>query len=102
MDSEVEVGTLSLPAGSFLVQCDVAADADGAGDDVALGCSVEEATGLETGETTFDVSIEDGLSVHDVVTLPAPGDVHLQCMSAEPHTYVSSVVMTAVAVGAVH
>jgi hypothetical protein len=97
----VTVATLSLPSGSFLLTGEGSAEADLDGDSVNLGCFFDVDRGPEgdTSEGDDDLST---FSVNDVVTLAAPTDVSLDCGSAQPHTHVARVVMTALKLGTVN
>jgi len=100
LNIDTALATVSLPAGSFLLNADGWALADADGSDVALDCTFAPGGGVETFATSTT-----GLrtfSLSDVVTLASPGDVTLSCVSRAAHTHANNVIMTALQVGTVH
>jgi hypothetical protein len=97
------VATLSLPAGSFLVQVSGdAADDNNGNENVAMKCQVDNG-----GPGTFigvdaNNNSDVPFALTGVVTLGAPAAVHLSCFDFDGSDHVEFINMTALRVGAVH
>jgi hypothetical protein len=97
------VGTLSLPAGSFLVQVSgTAADDQDGNDAVGMSCFVDH-SGPKV-EIFLDTADHPNapFALNGVVTLSAPADVHLWCFDPNGSDHVFEISMTALKVGTVH
>jgi hypothetical protein len=100
---EVTVATLSLPAGTFLIQANgVANTVDTSRTKLDLDCRLDGST---TGGTDA-IAISDlrlaSFSLTDVRSLASPGDIHLNCINLDPGTFVDSIIVTALKIGTVH
>jgi hypothetical protein len=104
---DTNIDTLSLPAGTFLLQAQATAndDANSGNDQIEMICWFD-ARGREIDNVDINDDGTDLLripfSLTNVVTLAAPTSVHLTCFSLDGSDHVDSVVMTATAVGTVH
>lgn len=102
--AEVTVATLSLPAGSFLVEMHGLADNDTGygGDRIEINCWF--GPGGFSLSRPFDATDNQNgfftpFNLTDIRTLSAPGDVTVVCSDSEPHTHVRDVQLTAVQLG---
>jgi len=101
--SDTTVATLSLPAGTFLVQGmgTGADDADG-NDNVDMSCKLSPGTAFQ--RLTADSDSLPSVPFHllDVVTLAAPGGVSIACDDFGGSDHVLAGTMTALKIGTAH
>jgi hypothetical protein len=102
-DQDTTLATLSLPAGTFLLEATGDAADDPGGDGrVQMQCTFSVGTNYE------NIWVDDGnaphvpFTLHDVVTLDSATDVNLGCFDYYGSDHVANVIMTAEAVGSIH
>jgi hypothetical protein len=101
-NSTVTVATLSLPAGTYLLQANGVGEGDTVGvHDVWLNCHFDGANTPSTEAIVRTTDGEGSFSLTDVRFIAA-GDIHLLCLDGAPHTHVQEIVMTALNIGPVH
>ena len=102
-NSAVTVATLSLPAGTYLLQATGVGqdDSTGSGNGLGLSCWFDRSDTRFTEADVFTSDSFDSFSLSDVRSIAA-GDIHLVCEDGAAGTHVQQIVMTALAIGTVH
>ena len=108
VDIVTNVATLSLPAGTFLIQATGTAQDDNNSDDqVSMYCQLDGQGGGNRDVVTVSSGVNGlnasgTISVQDVVSFNTPTDEHLNCLDLDGSDHVRGIVMTAIKVGTVH
>lgn len=99
---DVTIATLSLPAGSFLLNAEGLASGDDNSSDIDAYCWFDSDPNLRERPAGHDEINFASFALSDVATLASPTDVNLFCHSDTPSTHVQSVEMSALKLGTVH
>jgi hypothetical protein len=103
------LATLSLPAGTFLVEATATASDDSQGNEkIAMGCYLSTTSNLA--EVEINSLGDDGqvnlasapFALHTVVTLSSSADVDLRCVDSDGDDHVENIVLTALKLGTVN
>ena len=103
---QTTLATLSLPAGSYLLEAFGSAQDDPGGNDhVEMLCDFDQGTADVAWIDADGEGVAVPFSVHDAVTLASPTDVHLTCFdstSSGGSDHVTAGTMTALKIGSLH
>ncbi len=104
-DVDTTLATLSLPAGTYLVDATGTAEDDGGGNDnVDMQCrfSFQDPFGGVQIDADGDIGADLPFHISDVATLADPTDVSLICHDAHGSDHVRDGTMTALKIGTLH